>query len=79
MIIKLGQNDSDAVSINVLQICYWRVLKNGEGEDIYLLVFPGATQLTLTRNESVAFSQFMKQKAEPSRIQPVSNGGIALL
>ncbi len=72
MIITLGKSESDAVSINVLQICYWRVLKNREGEDIYQLVFPGQTELTLTRDESLAFGQFMKQKAEPQRIQPAS-------
>jgi len=77
MIIKLG-TESDAPSINLLQACFWFALRVDDNQAIYRIAFPGMTILDLTKEQSAAFDQFLRRKAEPSRIQPLSNGGIIL-
>lgn len=78
MIIKLGEGES--VTVNMLQACFWKVRDRCEsdGQALYQIVFSGNAKLDLTKDESVAFEQFIDQSSKPKLIQPVQGNLIQL-
>lgn len=77
MIIRLG-TDKTAPSINMLHVCFWKVIGVIHDQAIYLITFAGGSELTLSKDESIAFDQFLQQSSQQRLIQPVSSGGILL-
>ena len=73
MIIKLGK-EANAVTINMLQVCYWQPKESLRLEKpVYEIYFPCGS-LVLSVEESQAFEQFLQQSSQPKLIQPVPSG-----